>query len=518
MFRKYVFGLAMPVMALLVLVSLTYAQEDVCHGDTCVVARFVEGDTCHVPPGDYRTQTRGGWCVDCHGQNPGCIRDTYFPSVFPSGLTIGGTFTLHLSTATTLKNFMAATPHGTPGILTASLTDPTSSPAGVFAKQLVALALNIGFGDAAVPSSPPFSDIGGLFLMSGPFGGWTVDQVFALANTVIGGNTAALPPGTSVSDLNDAVDGINNNFVNGTVSQGWLCPTPPEPPCPEMPPMLVEIGHHFCLEFCGVPIKVYWCCPFAGQPVFSWVPGCLGGGAECNSDCTPYEGPLRWTAQWDSSNSDCPAPGGWWSAEFTAEGSGCVCVFFDEQLSVELLDFAAVADDRSVTLRWSTASEHDNDYFEIFRNGHLLHRQSSVGNSPSRTDYAWVDASDLSVGTTYDYALNAVDISGNRLSLGTESVTLSGSNAVTSEFALEQNYPNPFNPVTTIAFSLAEKSPVKLAVYDLTGREVASLVNEERNAGRYEVTFNAGALPTGMYFYRLQAGSFAAVRKLILMK
>jgi hypothetical protein len=193
-------------------------------------------------------------------------------------------------------------------------------------------------------------------------------------------------------------------------------------------------------------------------------------------------------------------------------------VSFDEQLAVELLDFSASAGDQSVTLRWSTASERDNDYFEILRDNQRIHRHSSVGNSTSRTDYAWADESGLNEGRTYEYTLNAVDLAGNRQELGTRQVMVSAADAVASDFALEQNYPNPFNPVTTIAFSLAERSLVKLAVYDLTGREVARLLNEERDAGNHAVTFDAGTLPTGVYFYQLQAGSFAAVRKLILMK
>jgi hypothetical protein len=344
-----------------------------------------------------------------------------------------------------------------------------------------------------------------------------VDEIFTLANTVLGGDTTALPAGTSVSDLNDAVDVINNGFESGAAGSGSLCP-PNEPPCPVPPPVLVQIGQRFCLQFCGRPITVYWCCPFEGQPVFSWVAGCQSDPAGCDVECDPYGGPLHWAAQWDSSNSACPAPGGWWSAEFVADGNGCVCVSFDRQLAVEFLDFSATAGEQSVTLRWSTASEHDNDYFELLRDNQPIHRHSSVGNSAVRTDYAWKDESGLNEGRTYEYTLNAVDIAGDRQELGTRMVTISSSDAVAAEFALEQNYPNPFNPVTTISFSLAERSLVILAVYDLTGREMARLVNEERDAGSYAVTFDGGALPTGVYFYRLQAGSFAAVRKLVLMK
>jgi hypothetical protein len=85
-------------------------------------------------------------------------------------------------------------------------------------------------------------------------------------------------------------------------------------------------------------------------------------------------------------------------------------------------------------------------------------------------------------------------------------------------FDLEQNYPNPFNPSTTIKFELPRTSQVSLAVFDVLGRQVSVLVNEKREAGVYEVKFDGSALSSGVYFYRLQAGSFVATKKLLLMK
>jgi hypothetical protein len=85
-------------------------------------------------------------------------------------------------------------------------------------------------------------------------------------------------------------------------------------------------------------------------------------------------------------------------------------------------------------------------------------------------------------------------------------------------FALEQNYPNPFNPATRIRFQIPEVGRIKLAVYDLLGREVAVLVDERKNAGRHEVTWDASAFPTGMYICRMIAGNSVAVRKLLLIR
>ncbi len=85
-------------------------------------------------------------------------------------------------------------------------------------------------------------------------------------------------------------------------------------------------------------------------------------------------------------------------------------------------------------------------------------------------------------------------------------------------FALDQNYPNPFNPTTTIKYELPKTSMVKLSVFDLLGREVATLVNERKDAGAYQVRFDGSALPSGIYFYRIVAGDFVQTRRLALVK
>ncbi|MFN3560988.1 MAG: VPS10 domain-containing protein [Chloroherpetonaceae bacterium] len=85
-------------------------------------------------------------------------------------------------------------------------------------------------------------------------------------------------------------------------------------------------------------------------------------------------------------------------------------------------------------------------------------------------------------------------------------------------FALEQNYPNPFNPSTVIRYQIPTASDVKLSVYDMLGREVATLVNQWQAAGQYSVVFNAQSLSSGTYFYRLTAGEFTSIKKMMLVK
>lgn len=91
-------------------------------------------------------------------------------------------------------------------------------------------------------------------------------------------------------------------------------------------------------------------------------------------------------------------------------------------------------------------------------------------------------------------------------------------NEIPKEFRLSQNYPNPFNPTTVISYDLPKRSHVLIAVYDVLGREVKTLVNENQQAGSYHVTLDASDLPSGMYFYRIVAGNFIKTRKLVLVK
>ncbi|MCK5738743.1 T9SS type A sorting domain-containing protein, partial [bacterium] len=89
---------------------------------------------------------------------------------------------------------------------------------------------------------------------------------------------------------------------------------------------------------------------------------------------------------------------------------------------------------------------------------------------------------------------------------------------IVTEYALAQNYPNPFNPSTTISFSLPQDSNVKLSVFNICGQEVAALVAGNMSAGTHQVEFDARNLNSGTYFYRIEAGSYQAIRRMILVK
>ena len=90
--------------------------------------------------------------------------------------------------------------------------------------------------------------------------------------------------------------------------------------------------------------------------------------------------------------------------------------------------------------------------------------------------------------------------------------------SIPTQFSLSQNFPNPFNPTTEIRFEVGGLGFVSLKIYDILGRVVATLVNENLSAGSYIATWDASKFPSGMYFYKLQAGTFSKTKKLILLK
>ena len=130
-------------------------------------------------------------------------------------------------------------------------------------------------------------------------------------------------------------------------------------------------------------------------------------------------------------------------------------------------------------------------------------------------------------GVTYEFFSRASDYVGNTEVRRDEADTqtevqlntsLEPSSGIPDQFVLEQNYPNPFNPTTTIQYGLPNAGDVSLEVFDMTGRRVATLVNESKSAGWHYVTFDASNLASGMYIYWIQSGEFVNTRKLILVK
>ena len=103
------------------------------------------------------------------------------------------------------------------------------------------------------------------------------------------------------------------------------------------------------------------------------------------------------------------------------------------------------------------------------------------------------------------------------LGTGPSGITGNGTN-LPDKFELSQNYPNPFNPVTKINYAIPKQSVVTVKVFDMLGREVAVLVNEQKAAGYYSIDFDATALSSGVYIYKMKAGEYVQTKKMVLLK
>jgi len=188
-------------------------------------------------------------------------------------------------------------------------------------------------------------------------------------------------------------------------------------------------------------------------------------------------------------------------------------------LPVELSSFAASVVNRDVTLNWSTSSEINNSTFQIERKAFssdgwtVLGNIAGNGTSNVNHDYSYSDRN-LASGI-YTYRLKQIDFNGNFEYHNLNAEVMIGT---PKDFSLSQNYPNPFNPSTTINFDMPKDGFVSLKVYNTSGKEVATLVNETRSAGYHSVSFNASSLSSGVYYYRLESNGISKTMKMALIK
>lgn len=213
----------------------------------------------------------------------------------------------------------------------------------------------------------------------------------------------------------------------------------------------------------------------------------------------------------------------WQSAYIPTNGSqGNFSVFqlkYEDPIPVELISFTAQAIDNKVKLNWSTATELNNQGFEIQRkissatnnNWEAIAFVPGFGTVTEPKSYSYTD--EVEPGS-YAYRLKQIDFDGSFTYSNEIEVNVN----IPNEFVLEQNFPNPFNPSTRINYTLAEPAFVQLVILNNLGEQVSTIVNEYQLEGKYSIDFNAQDLSSGIYFYKLTAGNFVSIKKMTLIR
>jgi len=210
----------------------------------------------------------------------------------------------------------------------------------------------------------------------------------------------------------------------------------------------------------------------------------------------------------------------------------------DTSLPVELASFKASVSDDEVLLEWVTESEINNQGFELWKSEEedsdyrliaSYHDDGALqgyGNTPVRHVYNFTDPY-VTSGHTYYYQLTDVDITGVTTIHDPISITLNSSDTggdpeqfsgIPTKFNLYQNFPNPFNPTTIINYELQITNYVELSIYNSLGQKMVILVSEKQEAGRYQVEWDASEFASGVYYYKIQAGGFLEVKKMVFVR
>ncbi len=187
-------------------------------------------------------------------------------------------------------------------------------------------------------------------------------------------------------------------------------------------------------------------------------------------------------------------------------------------LPVELSSWSATTNGLNTVLRWTTATESGNSGFDIERRVAGRREWTRIGSvagaGTSNIPHSYSYTDNTEVTGRYTYRLKQIDRNGMFKYSEEVEVTVESPKV----FALNQNYPNPFNPTTTIRYSIPNPSHIALSVFNTLGQKVAELVDADKESGVYNVTFDASGFASGVYFYRMQAGSYVDTKKLILLK
>ncbi|MDR3666546.1 MAG: T9SS type A sorting domain-containing protein [Ignavibacteriaceae bacterium] len=190
-------------------------------------------------------------------------------------------------------------------------------------------------------------------------------------------------------------------------------------------------------------------------------------------------------------------------------------------LPVELISFTSVINGTNIVLVWNTAVEINNYGFDIERNEaqngwEKIGFVKGNGNSTNIQKFSFIDSPH---GTgNISYRLKQIDFSGKFKYSNVINMEITHDLSQPVEYKLSQNYPNPFNPSTRITYSLPNDGFVSLRVFNVLGKEVASLVNENKKAGNYEIMFDGSKLASGVYIGKMISANYTSSIKMIIMK
>jgi photosystem II stability/assembly factor-like uncharacterized protein len=231
------------------------------------------------------------------------------------------------------------------------------------------------------------------------------------------------------------------------------------------------------------------------------------------------DGGINWSSDFNGANNIAL-----YKIKFTENNTGLICgsggkflMNTDYVVPVELTGFTAIVNGNDVQLNWTTKTELNNSGFEVLRseddqNWEKVAFIPGFGTTTEARNYSFSD--EQLKGGSYSYRLKQIDYDGSFEYSDIVNVFVS----IPEVFILEQNYPNPFNPGTLIKYQVSNTTPVSIKVYDLIGREVAILVNEVKETGVYQISFDGENLTSGIYFYKMIAGDFSSVKKMNLLK
>jgi len=300
--------------------------------------------------------------------------------------------------------------------------------------------------------------------------------------------------------------------------------------CEPTMPDSIRIGTAFCATVCHSSYTIPVVCESPNYDPnlleISVTNGCDPDSTHCNDPNCPR---VDWD-QFQWFKRVFPSCHLYLTMTYCNAAPGCVCIWrSDFFLPVNMISFDAVAGDGAVSLNWASASETGAQSYIVTRSDsrdgvyRTVYSVAAAGNSSSQHNYSWVDT-EVANGQTYYYKLHVRDVNGTHVyTLDGQQVIASatpnvGSNGgVPREYGIK-NYPNPFNSRTTFTFSIPMADRVTLKVYDLLGREVATVVDRYMPAANYTMNWSADGLATGVYMYKLTSGRYSHTDKLLYLK